>query len=139
MHRIGNTVGQVDGGERFGGISIGTEGSIRGGDALRFAPAAMGILCARPSANERGVWGCLSADHVSPTYQLRVSYKARNTHDGDIVGRLSGVCLGPKAQVPSIAAEVPTAAAAVDDYHLVFVAALEGLLVSSTARMAERE
>src|SRR6266850_4982403 len=69
-HRIGDTVGQVDGGGRFGEISSGTGGSIRGGDALRFVPAAMGMLCPRPSAIERGAWGCLSADHESPAISL---------------------------------------------------------------------
>lgn len=30
-----------------------------------------------------------------------LTYDARNTHDaGDIVGRLWGACLGPKAQAP---------------------------------------
>jgi hypothetical protein len=53
-HRIGDTVGQVDGDGRFGRISSGAAGSIRGGDALRFVPAAMGVLCPRPSAIARG-------------------------------------------------------------------------------------
>lgn len=66
-------VGQVDGGGRFGEFSSGPGGSIRGGDALRFVPATMGMLCPRPSAIERDAWGCLSADHESFAYQLRIA------------------------------------------------------------------
>ena len=60
-HRIGDTVGHVDGGGRFGGISSGAASSVLGEDALRFVPAAMGIPSRpRPSASERGALGCLA-------------------------------------------------------------------------------
>lgn len=60
-HRIGDVVGHVDGGGRFGGISNGAVGSALGEDALRFVPAAMGIPPRpRPSANERGALGYLA-------------------------------------------------------------------------------
>ncbi len=59
--RIGDAVGHVDGGGRFGGISSGATVSILGEDALRFVPAAMGIPPRpRPSASERGALGCLA-------------------------------------------------------------------------------
>ena len=51
---MGDTVGHVDGGGRFAGISSDTGGSRRGGDALRLVPAAMGMPRPRPSAGERG-------------------------------------------------------------------------------------
>jgi hypothetical protein len=57
-HRIGDAVGHADG--RFGGISNGTAGSVRGEDILRFVPAAIGMPRPRPSASERGAWGCLA-------------------------------------------------------------------------------
>ncbi len=60
-HRIGDAVGHVDGGGRFGWISSGAAGSALGEDALRFVPAAMGTPPRpRPSANERGALGCLA-------------------------------------------------------------------------------
>lgn len=60
-HRIGDAVGHADGGGRLGGISSSTEDSIRGGDALRFEPAAIGMSRPRPSTGVRGTCGCLSA------------------------------------------------------------------------------
>ena len=51
---MGDTVNHVDGGGRFAGISSGAGSSARGGDALRFVPAAMGMPLPRPSAGERG-------------------------------------------------------------------------------------
>jgi hypothetical protein len=60
-HRIGDVVGHVDGGGRFGGISSGAAGSDLGEEALRFVPAAMGIPPRpRPSASDRGALGCLA-------------------------------------------------------------------------------
>jgi len=47
-------VGHVDSGGRFAGISSDAGGSGRGGDALRFVPAAMEMTRPRPSAGERG-------------------------------------------------------------------------------------
>ncbi len=61
IHRIGDAVGHVDGGGRFGGISSDAAGSVLGEDALRFVPAAMGMLPRpRPSASERGALGYLA-------------------------------------------------------------------------------
>ena len=51
---MGDTVGHVGGGDRFTGISSDGGGSVRGGDALRLVPAAMGIPRPRPSAGECG-------------------------------------------------------------------------------------
>ena len=59
-HRIGDAVGHIDGEGRFGGISSGIAGSVRGEDTLRFVPEAMGMPLPGPSASERGVWGCLA-------------------------------------------------------------------------------
>ena len=61
MHRIGDTVGHVDGDGRFGGMSSCAAGSALGEDARRFVPAAMGNPPRpRPSVSERGALGCLS-------------------------------------------------------------------------------
>ena len=86
-------------------------------------------------------------DHVNPAYQFSVTWvtfndKTRNTYDGDdIADRLWGSCFGPKARAPSVASQALTAAAAADDRCLVslFVTPLEGLLVTSTAQMAESD
>lgn len=59
--RIGDAVGHVDGGGRFGGISSCVAASVLGDEALRFVPAGMGNPPRpRPSASERYGLGCLA-------------------------------------------------------------------------------
>ena len=102
------------------------------------APVSNRAGCVRVSLCET-----MSAPHISlALHGSCLINKKRNTHDGDdIADRLLGSCFGPKAQVPSLASQALTAAAAADDRCLVslFVTPLEGLLVTSTVQMAESD